>query len=496
MSLANPPTPASQPLKVAYLTAGAAGMICGSCLHDNTLARAMIALGHDVQLIPLYTPIRTDEEDVSLDRVYFGGINMYLQQKVPLFRRLPNWLDRWLDQPWLINWASGRSVQIDPQQVADLTLSILRGTAGFQRKEVERLAAWLAGDLRPDVIVFSNILTAGCVSEIKRRMNVPVVVTLQGDDIFLRGLPQPHQSQALAEIRRLAGQIDGFIANSRFYADAMSVYLGLPRERIEIVPLGIDVSDFAQATTTEGERDGVTEGGAANSVPPSLRLSISPSLYQPTIGYLARLAPEKGLHVLAEAFIALRQMPGMENARLRIAGWLGASNRPYAEGVFAKLRAAGLADAFEYVGEVDRRGKLEFLSSIDVLSVPTTYQEPKGLFVLEALAAGVPVVMPNHGAFPEVLAETGGGLLHRPEDPPHLAERLHELLVHPERRIQLLNKGKSAVLAGRDADTMAKRTLAALSKVIASDNPQAIEESREVAGRTAVPKEAAISPVD
>ncbi len=472
MSLAPSPASASPPLKVAYLTAGAAGMICGSCLHDNTLARAMISLGHDVQLIPLYTPIRTDEEDVSLDRVFFGGINMYLQQSVPLFRWLPNWLDRWLDQPWLINWASGRSVQIEPAQVADLTLSILRGAAGFQRKEVERLAAWLAGEARPDVIVFSNILTAGCVSEIKRRMNVPVVVTLQGDDIFLRGLPQPHQSQALAEIRRLAGEIDGFIANSRFYADAMSAYLGLPRGRIEIVPLGIDVADYR-----EGSGFGVQGSGQDRP---------------PTVGYLARLAPEKGLHVLAEAFFALRQMPGMEDARLRIAGWLGANNRQYADDVFGKLRNAGLADAFEYVGEVDRRGKLDFLSSIDVLSVPTTYQEPKGLFVLEALAAGVPVVMPDHGAFPEVLAETGGGLLHRPEDPPHLAERLRELLLQPDLRIRLAIDGRSAVVTSREAHTMAKRTVEVLGKVAATANLRIEAANPEPAWQSADSRRATI----
>ncbi|HZN32611.1 MAG TPA: glycosyltransferase family 4 protein [Pirellulaceae bacterium] len=431
------------PLKIAYLTAGAAGMICGSCLHDNTLARALIAQGHDVQLVPLYTPIRTDEEDVSGRRIFYGGVNMYLQQKLPLFRRLPKWLDRWLDQPWLINWASGRSVKIDPQQVADLTLSILRGTAGFQRKEVERLAEWLAGDLHPQVIVFSNILTAGCVPEIKRRMNVPVVVTLQGDDIFLRGLPQPHQSQALAEIRRLAGQIDGFIANTRFYADAMAEYLSLPRERIEVVPLGIDTRDFVS------ERSGVRVQGSEANGPPK-------------IGYLARLAPEKGLHVLAEAFIALRRMPGMENTRLQIGGWMGEKNRSYAEGVFARLREAGLGAAFEYIGEVDRRGKLELLASLDVLAVPTTYREPKGLFVLEALAAGVPVVQPDHGAFPEVLAETGGGLLHRPEDPQHLAERLHELLANDELRRALAAKGRDSVLVSRSAETMALSTAQAL----------------------------------
>jgi len=438
-------------------------------MHDNTLARALIALGHDVQLIPLYTPIRTDEVDVSSSQIYFGGINLYLQQKLPLFRWLPKWLDRWLDQGWLIKWASGRSVKIDPVQVADLALSILRGTAGYQKKEVERLADWLAGDLHPDVIVFSNMLTAGCVPEIKRRMNAPVVVTLQGDDIFLRGLPEPHQSQALAEIRRLAHQIDGFIANTRFYADAMSEYLGLPRARIEIVPLGIDVEDFVRDGATEGQRDGGIEGqkdGAMDEKSPNLGLSVSRSLRPLTVGYLARLAPEKGLHVLAEAFIKLRQMPGTENARLRIAGWMGAKNREYADGVFATLRQSGLEDAFEYVGEVDRRGKLDLLNSIDVLAVPTTYREPKGLFVLEALAAGVPVVQPDHGAFPEVLSETGGGLLHRPLDAEHLAQQLHELMLNAALRNGLAESGRNQVVENRNAQLMALKTVKVLQSVV------------------------------
>jgi glycosyltransferase involved in cell wall biosynthesis len=398
-----------------------------------------------------------------------------LQQKSPLFRWLPKWLDRWLDQPWLINWAAGRSVKIDPKQVADLALSILQGAEGFQRKEVERLADWLTGELKPDVILFSNILTAGCVPEIKRRLNVPVVVTLQGDDIFLRGLPPTYQEAALAQVSRLAESIDGFIANSRFYADAMASYLRLDREKIAIVPLGIDVRDFPNRSDreTEGQRDGETGGTSS-----SLRPSVSPSLrLVPTVGYLARLAPEKGLHILAEAFIRLRQMAGMQSARLKIAGWLGEQNRPYADDIFRRLREAGLPDAFDYLGEIDRRGKLEFLGSIDVLAVPTTYQEPKGLFVLEALAAGVPVIQPDHGAFPEVLAETEGGLLHRPEDPQHLAERLHELLTDADRRARLASAGRHHVHTGRNAEIMAKSTADLLRAVIENRRVSAAVES-------------------
>jgi glycosyltransferase involved in cell wall biosynthesis len=463
--LPNVPAP---PLKIAYLTAGAAGMICGACLHDNTLARALMKLGHDVQLVPLYTPIRTDEEDVSRDQIFYGGINMFLQQKSRLFRWLPKRLDRWLDQKWILNWAAGRSVKIDPDAVADLALSILRGTEGFQKKEVERLAEWLSGTARPDVIVFSNMLTAGCVPEIKRRMRVPVVVTLQGDDIFLRELPEPQRSQSLAQISRLAASIDGFITHSRFYADAMSRYLQLDRARIAVVPLGVDVEDF-QKLETEAKGSGVVCESRDPGSEPTAAIDSRPPLARnqsPTVGYLARLAPEKGLHVLAEAFVKLRQMPGMERARLRVAGWLGERHRPYVDGVFNRLRGAGLADAFEYAGEVDRNQKLEFLASLDVLAVPTTYQEPKGLFVLEALAAGAAVAAPDHGAFPELLGDTGGGVLHRPDDAQHLAERLHELLSDSEKRRRLATEGRQSVVSRRNAREMAVATVDALRDFI------------------------------
>src|SRR5207302_10706137 len=78
-------------MKIAYITAGAAGMYCGSCMHDNTLAAALIAKGHDALLIPTYTPIRTDEADVSQRRVFFGGSTVSLQRKSGYFAITP-WL--------------------------------------------------------------------------------------------------------------------------------------------------------------------------------------------------------------------------------------------------------------------------------------------------------------------------------------------------------------------------------------------------------------------
>ena len=428
-------------IKVAYLTAGAAGMYCGSCLHDNTLARALIRQGVDVQLIPLYTPIRTDEEDVSTDRVFFGGVNVYLQQKSALFRRLPGFLDRWLDQPWLIRWAASRSLKTNARELGELTVSVLRGQAGHQRREVRKLCQWLASSVQPQLVNLTNMLIAGCAAEIKEAVGAPVLATLQGDEAFLEQLLEPYKSQALAEIRRLVRHIDGFVVFSRYYADFMAEYFHIPRERFEITPLGVETRDFV---------DPAGAGGPIASPRPAR---------PPRVGYLARLAPEKGLHVLVDAFLELRRRPAAKHIQLHIAGYLGASDRRYAERQFAKLRAAGAGDDVRYIGEVDRRGKIEFLRQIDVFSAPTTHPEPKGLFVLEALAAGVPVVQPAHGAFPELLQALEGGRLFRPNDPLHLADVLGELLLDEESRLQLGERGRRIVHERFNADSMARATL-------------------------------------
>jgi glycosyltransferase involved in cell wall biosynthesis len=282
-----------------------------------------------------------------------------------------------------------------------------------------------------------------------------VLVTLQGDDIFLHDLPASHLEQCRALLGRLDDHVDGYITNSHFYADFMHSDLNLSLEKFHIAPLCIDVTELTRpAQPATAESDATSESGeTADSSRPLC------------IGYLARLAPEKGLHVLADAFIRLCQNPELSERladrelMLRIAGWLGPQNKEYVEGVFEKLRAAGLGDRFEYVGEIDRAEKVAFLHSLDVLSVPTVYKEPKGLFVLEALAAGVPVVQPEHGAFPELLEATGGGVLFRPEDDKDLALKLSEILVDPRRRRELSDHGCRIVTDERNANTMASRAV-------------------------------------
>ncbi len=414
-------------------------------MHDNTLARALARQGVDLLLTPLYTPIRTDEENTSIDRVFFGGINVYLQQKIPFLRAAPEFIDRFFDQPWLLRWATSRGMETSAKQLGAMTVSMLRGARGHQRKEVLKLCRWLSDEVRPGLVISSNMLIAGAAPEIKHRIQRPFLVTLQGDDIFLNDLLEPYRTQALEEIRRLDASIDGYLVHSCFYADYMADFLGIAREKIHLVPLGIDTQGFPELPAVGATDHQGDEAGATSSRPL-------------TIGYLARLAPEKGLHVLVDAFLELRRRPGMEHARLHVAGWLGEGQRNFADEQFAKLRRAGLSEHFHYAGEVDRRQKITFLRELDVFSVPTVYREPKGLFVLEALAAGAPVVQPEHGAFPELLAQTGGGLLTRPGDPGRLADALHELLTNHDRRRELAHQGHRTVHARFNADAMARET--------------------------------------
>lgn len=419
-------------MKIAYITAGAANMFCGSCLHDNALAAALQRQGHDAVLVPTYTPIRTDEPDVSLRRVFFGGLNVYLQQRSGLFRHTPWFLDRLLDARGLLRLISRFAVKTEAAELGALTLSMLRGEHGHQRKEIDKLATWLA-EFQPEVINLTNVLLSGMVPALKRRLGVPILATLQGDDIYLESLPAADRAAAMALIREHCRQIDGFMSTSAFYADFMAGYLDVPRERIHVVYPGLNL----------GRHGGPRPAVAGEP---------------PVIGYLARICPEKGLHMLVEAFGILRRQPGAPPARLRVAGWLGANQQPYLEELRRRLDRWGLADAFEHVECSDHASKVRFLRSLDLFSVPTTYREPKGLFVLEAWANGLPVVQPRHGSFPELIERTGGGLLVQPDDPADLAQGLAQLLQDPARRQELGRRGYEGLAPEFTDDHMARRT--------------------------------------
>lgn len=423
-------------MKVLSLTAGAATMYCGSCFRDNALAAELIRLGHDVTLLPFYTPTLTDEDNVSRqDRVFFGGISVYLQQHVALFRHTPRLLDRLWDRPEVIRRLSQGSIAVDPKFLGAMTVSTLRGEQGHQRKEIDKLLAWLADEPTPDLINIPYTLLISLAEPLKRATGRPIVMTLQGEDLFLEGLPQPYRDEALALIHAQIRHVDLFIAVSQYYADFMCDYLRIPAEKMRVAGLGISLRDIPEAAP----------------------LARNPF----TIGFFARIAPEKGLHVLAETYRLLRTEHGLPPSRLRAGGYLPPEHRGYLDAIQRDLNAAGLGGEFEYVGAPDRQAKFAFLRELDVLSVPSPYHEPKGLYLLEAMACGVPVVQPPHGAFPELVARTGGGLLAASDTPADLAASLMELWRDPERARELGRRGRDGVYAHYTVTQMAQSVLAA-----------------------------------
>jgi glycosyltransferase involved in cell wall biosynthesis len=447
-------------MRIAYITAGAGGMFCGSCLHDNTLTAALVRQGHDALLIPTYTPLRTDEPDVSQKRVFLGGINVYLQQKLRLFRHTPWFLDRLFDARPLLRWGARFAVKTEASDLGDLTVSILEGEHGHQRKEVDKLVTWLAEEVKPQLVHLTAALLSGLVHEIKRRLRVPVLCSLQGDDIFLESLPQSHRSRCLALVRVHCRDIDGFVATSAYYADFMADYLSIPRQRIHVVHPGLNLAGHGGSSGEWRVESAEKRQSSTLHSPPSIQSRPF------TIGYFARICPEKGLHVLTEAFHLFKQTPGTEQCRLHVSGWLGANNSDYFENLCGKIKERRLHEHFAHLEAPDHDSKVRFLQGIDVLSVPTTYREPKGLYVLEALANGVPVVQPRHGSFPELIEATGGGLLVEPNDPHDLARALRQLFDNAAHREELGRKGKEAVHTRFHDERMATETAAVYARYV------------------------------
>ena len=418
-------------MRILSLTAGAASMYCGSCLRDNRLAATLIEQGRDVVLMPLYTPLRTDERDVSHLPVHYGGINVYLQQKSSLFRRMPAFLSRIMDAPIILNFLSRWSGSVDARSLGPLTVSVLKGEHGAQVRELDRLLDALT-TLKPDLVHLPTLPFIGVARKIKETLGVPVFCTLSGEDIFLDELTEPHRSAAFELIREQARFVDVFVATTKYYADHCVGHFSLPADRVCAVPMGIRVEDFSPAQSPE--RRG-----------------------QMTIGYLARICREKGLSDLCEAFVLLRKQG--RDCFLRIAGYLSPAQEKFLEGLKDYLRQAATKGHFEIVGEVSRSGKIEFLQSLDVFSVPAIYREAKGLYVLESMACGVPVVQPRHGSFPELVDATGGGLLFDPSDGPKaLAQALAHLMDYPEERREMGARGMQTVRTSFNDKVMAQKT--------------------------------------
>jgi glycosyltransferase involved in cell wall biosynthesis len=438
-------------MKIFHLTAGTGSFFCGTCLRDNALVTGLRALGHEAHMVPMYLPLVVDEPNTVDSPVFMGGVNVYLQQAAALFRHTPRFLDALLDSRVVLNLASSRAGASQPADLGAMTLSMLQGEHGYQAKEIDRLAEGLAslGAQPGDWICLSNALLAGLASRLKARLGVRVACTLQGEDTFMDAMPEPYRSDSWRELATQAAAIDALVAVSHYYAAVMTRRLGLPAGRVSVAWNGITLDGYPAPGET---------------LPPE-----SP----PVIGYFARMCRDKGLHTLVDAFLRLRAKPAFSTVRLCVAGTVTSGDKTYVREQQERLRAAGLEEAAEFHPNVDRAEKQAILRRCSVLSVPATYGESFGLYVIEAMAAGVPVVAPRHAAFPELIEATGGGELCAPDDPQALADSLATLLADEPRRQMLGRTGHRAVHERFNALRMASDFVAALSPAVPAESAHA-----------------------
>jgi glycosyltransferase involved in cell wall biosynthesis len=309
---------------------------------------------------------------------------------------------------------------------------MLQGEHGHQNKELEKLVEWAVTVELPDVIVISNLLLTGVVRRLKQQLGRPVVATMQGEAPFLDALPEPFAFRSWQELAVRVRDIDALVPVSQTYGDVMAAKLELGDRPIHVVHNGLELAEFPLE-------------------PPPLAARTPP-----TIGYLARMCRDKGLPTLVEAFAILKERNRIPDLRLCVCGVMLDEDRGLVNGLRQTLADRGCADAVEFRENIGRTEKVEALRSFRVLSVPATYGESFGLYLLEAMVSGVPVVQPRHGAFPEILDATGGGVLCEPDDPKSLADALSRLLLAPDDAQRLADAGRRAVIEHFNSDRMAR----------------------------------------
>ena len=406
-------------MRIAFLTPGTGNYHCGVCMRDNSLARHLINHGHEVTMLPAYLPHLLDEESAGTKSpVFLGGINVYLQHKFPLFRKTPKWLDDLFNSEFLLRWVAGKRGMTTPRELGEITLSTLRGKDGPLVKEVDKVIDWFREYGQPDVLILSTILLSGVGRAVREELNIPVIGFLQGEDGFLDSLLPEYQDRAWSMLGADARALDRCFSPSLSFAKHMGSRLGIPEKDIQYFPNGISL---------DGYEDSDEEA------------------HTPTIGYFARICPEKGLDLLVDAFIELKKSDNHEELRLAIAGTLPAENLTYLNEQKSKISRAGLDNFVEISTHLSRPEKIKFLKKLSLFSVPARIPEAFGLYVIEAMAACVPVVLPDHGSFPEIIYETKGGLLFARDEPSGLVHALSTMLTDTEQAKQFGEQGRAAV---------------------------------------------------
>lgn len=436
-------------MNIVYLITGSGGSFyCGNCYRDMLYIKAIRKVpGTKAAAIPLYLPPDTSGTDTEFDKnVFFGAISMYLREKVPFLRKMPASLDKIFNASPILKIAARQAGTTRTEGLENMTLNMIRGDNALRENEVDRLVSYLLADSKPDAIHLSNALIIGLASQLKARLKCKIICSLQNEDDWIDVMAEPYQSKAWKMIAEEAVNVDAFISPSKYYKDLFIKKTGLPEGNIYVVPSGIPSP--SEAVTTGHD-------------------------HLPALGYYCRINQMNGFDKLVDAFIEIKSQNKIPGLSLHVSGGFTSDDQPFINKQFKKLRKHGLKSSVKVYDEFQGPPKEEFFSNIDIMSVPVRKHDAYGLYILEANAAGVPVVQPATGAFPEILEKSGGGILYSPDNQEELVAALIKLFDNKELRHNLGDTGRKNVREELNLENMS----AGLSKVYEAVIPHGHRDS-------------------
>jgi glycosyltransferase involved in cell wall biosynthesis len=401
-------------------------------MRDSKYLKAFKDLGHQVIKVPLYLPIFEDAHDLDEVPVFYGAVNLYLKQQFSIFRHLPSFVEHALDSKSVLEMAARKAGSTRAKGLEEMTISMLLGEDGGQKKELDKLVHWLANDARPDIVHLSNALLLGLARQIKQQLNIPVICSLQDEDVWVDAMSDQYRQKVWDLMSERGKDIDKFIAVSEFFAHEIHKRMSVPENKMQTVHLGVDTNDYSPKNIIEKK---------------------------PVIGYLSRMCEENGLAVLVDAFILLKKDPAYSSVKLKITGGKTGDDIHFIKEQKKKIAQAGLTNDVDWVEEFEGAERQKFFDSVRLVSVPVLNGEAFGLYQLEAMASGIPMVQPALGAFPEIMQISGGGTIYSPNTPHELAKALASLILNDEKLQELSTAAIQGVNQHFDIHAQARKMM-------------------------------------
>ncbi|NOY95257.1 MAG: glycosyltransferase family 4 protein [Chlorobi bacterium] len=413
-------------MNIVQIIPGSGGTFyCGNCLRDSKFVDTLRRQGHQVVKIPMYLPLFADEHDITDIPVFYGAISIYLKQLYPVFRKAPKWFDNFLNSKPLMKFAASMAGSTNAKGLEEMTVSMLLGEDGKQKEELGRMADWIEEHCKPDVIHISNALLLGLVKRIKEKLNVPVVCSLQDEDVWVDVMHENFRKHIWDLMHDNASEVDAFIAVSNYFGDVMKKRMRIPEEKIHAIHLGVDPKDYTYQNSSEKKR---------------------------AIGFISRMCYENGLDIAVDAFMLLKQKPGFDDVQLVVTGGSTGADTKYIKGIKSCIRKAGLEQQVDFHESFEEEGRHEFFRKVSFISVPVRNGEAFGIYLLESMASGVPVAQPALGAFPEIVNLSQGGEIYSPNTPGQLAKTFEGLLSNRALLKELSRKARKGVEEEFDID--------------------------------------------